>query len=113
MPVVSGFQLLPTVCKPVHALMHMCLCRKTLLQSCANHASTLLWRRVHSHIMAMFQRQKDAGRVVPFVDDTTLRCKARLPWWSGHKQQQGEAFYPLAAEVKAAAAAAVSDRTTT
>jgi hypothetical protein len=55
--------------------------------------------------MAMFQRQKDAGRFVPFVDDTTLRCKAKLPWWSGHKQQQGEAFYPLAAEVKAAQAA--------
>jgi hypothetical protein len=55
--------------------------------------------------MAMFQRQKDAGRFVPFVDATTLQCKAKLPWWSGHMQQQGEAFYPLAAEIKAAQAA--------
>jgi hypothetical protein len=55
--------------------------------------------------MAMFQRQKDAGRFVPFVDATTLRCKAKLPWWSGHMQQQGEAFYPLAGEIQAAQAA--------
>ena len=66
--------------------------------------------RVHSHIMAMFQRQKDTGRFVPFVDATTLGCKAKLPWWSGHKQQQGEAFYPLAAEIQAAKAAGGSGR---
>lgn len=60
--------------------------------------------------MAMFQRQKDAGHFVPFVDATTLRCKAKLPWWSGHMQQQGEAFYPLAAEIQAAQAAGGSGR---
>jgi hypothetical protein len=60
--------------------------------------------------MAMFQRQKDAGHFVPFVDATTLRCKAKLPWWSGHMQQQGEAFYPLAAQIQAAQAAGGSGR---
>lgn len=60
--------------------------------------------------MAMFQRQKDAGLFVPFVDETTLRCKRQLPWWKGHVQQQGEAFYPLAAEAAAEVAAGSSGK---
>lgn len=56
--------------------------------------------------MGMFERQRAAGRFVPMVDETTLKCKAQLPWWAGHVQEQGEAFYPLAAAARAAAAAA-------
>ena len=58
------------------------------------------------HIMGMFHHQKDAGRFTPVVDDTTLRCKGRLPWWAGHVQEQGEAFIPGAAAVGGAAVAA-------
>lgn len=62
-------------------------------------------RRVHSHIMGMFEHQRAAGRFVPVVDGTTLRCKAQLPWWVGHVQEQGEEFYPQAVAVAAAPAA--------
>ncbi len=60
-------------------------------------------RRVHSHIMGMFEHQRADGRFVPVVDGTTLRCKAQLPWWAGHVQEQGEAFYPQAVAVAPAA----------
>ena len=38
-------------------------------------------RRVHNHIMDLFNAQKAEGSFVPVVDDTTLKCRDRLPWW--------------------------------
>ena len=38
-------------------------------------------RRVHNHIMDMFNQQKAEGFFDPVVDATTAACRARLPWW--------------------------------
>ena len=38
-------------------------------------------RRVHNHIMDMFNTQKAEGFFDPVVDATTAACRARLPWW--------------------------------
>lgn len=40
-------------------------------------------RRLHDHVMDMWQQQADSGRFEPVVDDTALRCKQQLPWWRG------------------------------
>jgi hypothetical protein len=50
-------------------------------------------RRVHNHIMDLFNTQKAEGFFVPVVDDTTLKCRDRLPWWRAEVSVAREACY--------------------
>ncbi len=48
-------------------------------------------RRIHEHIMGLWQQQASTGTFEPEVDATTLKCKAQLPWWQGVAMHVGRA----------------------
>jgi hypothetical protein len=43
--------------------------------------------------MDLFNTQKAEGFFVPVVDDTTLKCRDRLPWWRAEVSVAREACY--------------------